>query len=50
MNSYQGFIEKNITLSGIKNSKLGANVSLNSVVLGVSYLGHMTPEEFKDVE
>lgn len=50
MNSMQGFEKNCITLSGIKNAKLNAGVSLDSIVIGVSYLGHMTSQEFKDAE
>jgi len=46
-----GFDVKNVSRSGLKETANGieSEISTNSVaILGMSYLGHMTEEEFKN--
>ena len=50
MESTGCFEQRHITLSGIKSAKAGANVSPEAVIINISYLGHMTKDEFTDAE
>lgn len=45
--TYTGYPTKDITMAIIRENKTNADMPLDSVVIGVSYLCHMTIKEFK---
>jgi len=46
--TYTGYAEKKITIKNIKENKAYAKMSEDSAVVSISYLGHMTREEFTE--
>lgn len=46
--AYIGYVEKDfITMARLNAAKAGAEMPQNAVVVSISYLGYMTPEEFR---
>ena len=45
--TYKGYDSKNITLEKITANKKHAGVANDSVLIALSYLGHMTKDEFE---
>lgn len=46
--TYTGYEHKEVTLGMIKENKRNAGVADDAVLISVSYLGHMTREEFAE--
>lgn len=46
---YIGYPDRKITMARLLEAKAGAKMTSAATVLGVSYLGRMHPDEFKDV-
>ena len=46
-NACTGYLAKGVTLPMIAKNKEYAKVSVDAVLVAVSYLGHMTPTKFK---
>lgn len=46
-NAYRGYDDQPVTLARIREAQLGAKLTHQSTLIACSYLGHMTPAEFK---